>query len=127
LDPDTGPQTVSAVSAIGVTNQVIAVVSRTGVADVGTAVGAQNIEQPSIGVNVSSAAGGLVADFCLMVRLEMEAAAGQTERVSFDDPGVGYLSIGMSDQPGAASVTMQWQTDETFGDNAIIAVALIAA
>ncbi|WP_116809401.1 hypothetical protein [Steroidobacter cummioxidans] len=127
LNPDTGAQTVSAVSAIGVTNQVIAVVSRTGVASVGTAVGAQNDEESYIDVNVSSAPGNLVADFCLMVRLEMEAASGQTERVSYDDPGVGYLSIGMSDKPGASSVTMQWLTDETFGDNAIIAVPLIAA
>jgi len=76
---------------------------------------------------VSSAPGDVVADFAFMIRPEMAAAAGQTERISMDDPGIGYLSLGMSDKPGATSVTMRWETDATYGDNYIIAVPLIAA
>lgn len=125
LNATPGTHTVSAVSAIGITNQVIAVVSRPGIASVGTAVSANNSEQTSVSVNVSSATGEIVTDFALMVRPEMAAAAGQTERISMDAPGVGYLSVGMSDKPGASSVTMQWETDETFGDNYIIAVPLV--
>lgn len=125
LNATPGTQTVSAVSATGITTQVLAVVSRPGIASVGTAVSATNSEQSTIGVNVASASGEIVADFALMIRPEMAAAAGQTERISLDGSSVGYLSIGMSDKPGAASVTMQWETDETYGDNIIIAVPLV--
>ena len=73
LNATPGTHTVSAVSATGITGQVIAVVSRPGIASVGTAVSANNSEQSSISVNVSSAIGEIVADFALMVQPQMAA------------------------------------------------------
>jgi hypothetical protein len=128
LNPDTGPRTVSVVSATGLVNQAVLVVSRPGVVGVGTAVSATNSEQTSIGVNVSSATGELVVDFAMMIKLEMTPATGQTQRILMSDYDImGFVVLGMSDRPGAASVTMQWETDETFGDNCIIAVPLTLA
>jgi hypothetical protein len=91
-------------------------------------VSANNSEQTSIGVNVSSDTDELVVDFAMMIKLEMEPAAGQTERILFADyDTLGFVVLGMSDRPGASSVTMEWETDETFGDNMIIAVPLTLA
>lgn len=128
LNPNTGPQTVSVVSATGLVNQAVLVVSRPGIAGVGTAVSATNSEQTTIGVNVSSDTDELVVDFAMMIKLEMAPATGQTERILLSDyDNLGFVVLGMSDRPGASSVTMAWETDETFGDNMIIAVPLTLA
>jgi hypothetical protein len=43
----------------------------------------------------------------MMIKLEMEPAAGQTERIVMSDyDTMGFVLLGMSDRPGAASVTM---------------------
>lgn len=130
VNPATGAQSATA-SLAGADMQIIAVVSYRGVdqtTPIGTPQKATNIEQTSIPAPaVSSSATGLVVDVAMMINTAMAAAAGQTERISLDDPGVGFLSFGMSEKSGAASVTMQWDAAATSGDNHIIAVPLIAA
>ncbi|MBM0107384.1 hypothetical protein JM946_21810 [Steroidobacter sp. S1-65] len=128
LNPPTGQQTVSVTSATGIVNQALLVVSRPGVVGVGTAVSGNSNEQTTVSVNVPSAIGELVVDFAMMINTEIQPATGQTVRILMSDYDVmGFVAVGISERPGASSVTMQWQAAETFGDNAIIAVPLILA
>lgn len=130
--PATGSQVVSSDSSIGSTAQIIAVVTYTGVdqsTSRGTTVTNQNSELASIAATATSATGNLIVDCALMVQLTMDSDAAQTDRVYLPEEThqVGFLSFGMSESAGDASVSMTWTTSESFGDNAIIAVPLIAA
>lgn len=132
--PATGSQSVSATSNQS-EGMAIGVISYTGVdqsTPVGVVVDDTNTEIASISVVASSLASGVVVDACAMINTEMAADGSQTERVSYDEPApdghqVGFWAFGMSQKPGAASVTMQWSCAESFGDNVIVAVPLIAA
>lgn len=131
LVPNTGAQTATANSDQS-DGFVIGIVSYTGVSGFGTPVTASNTELASISAIASSATGDVVIDACAMVNTVMAADGSQTERVSYDEPSpdghqVGFFAFGMSQKAGAASVTMQWTCSESFGDNVIIAVPLIAA
>lgn len=128
--PNTGAQTVSVTSdqSNGI---IIGVVSYTGCAQTstfGTPVGAETSETTSISAAaITSVTGALVVDAAAMINTEMAAGAGQTERISRDDPGVGFWSFGMSEKAGAASVTMTWDSPFTAGDNEIIGVSIASS
>lgn len=134
--PATGAQNVTANQG-SVQNTIIGVVTYAGVdqtTPIGTAVSNTNTEQTSISVDASSSTGNLVVDFSYLVAGSMSVGASQTARINLPTGGapptghdVGFLTVGMSEEAGAASVTMSWSTTETFGDNYIIAVPLIAA
>lgn len=134
LAPNTGSQTVS-VTSNSSDGLILAVTSWTGVdqsTPTGTIVTNSNTEIASISGIGASATGNIVVDMAVMINLEMAAAVGQTERISYDEPSPdghqsGFFAFGMSSKPGAASVSMQWDCSESFGDNRIIVVPLIAA
>lgn len=128
--PNTGAQTVSVTSDTS-GGIIIGVVSYTGCAQTstfGTAVSATTTETTSVtATGIASATGALVVDAAVMITLSQAAGAGQTERISADDPGVGFWSFGMSEKAGAASVDMTWTAASTFGDNEIIGVSVAAS
>jgi hypothetical protein len=127
--PATGTQSVSVTSNTSA-GFVIAAVSYTGVdqtGPLGTPVSNTTSSTTSIDATVTSAVGQLVVDLALMINTSMAAAVGQTERISLDDPGVGFFSLGMSEKAGASSVTTTWTSSATFGNNRILAVPLIAS
>lgn len=99
-------------------------VSYTGVdqtAPIGTATKA-NSDTGDPTVDVSSAAGELVVDSTIMDSPSTTVGAGQTERVNIQ-AGTPTLSQGMSEEAGAATVTMSW--DQTQSDAwAVVAVPL---
>lgn len=118
--PATGAHTV-AVTYAGVNDEAIAgAVSYTGVdqtTPVGTFAGAGSASTtPS--VNVSSASGELVVDAVYAsVAISgntLTVGSGQTARVDDEDAGSGFGALGMSEEAGAATVTMSW----TLGSNA---------
>lgn len=87
------------------------------VAPLGTPVtdsgGAGTSTNPS--VTVSSATGKLVIDSVLMRGGNaLSAGASQTERVHVDDGGIAGFDLAGSDEAGAASVVMDWTTDDAF-------------
>ena len=83
-------------------------------------------------VNVTSAAGELVVDVAAVLdilgsRTTFVADAGQTERVKIANVGgIAYESFGMSEEAGAASVTMSWTGSGTATEagSAIIGIPL---
>lgn len=128
-DPATGAQTVSASSSASA-GIVIGVVTYTGVSGIGTHQTATNNELASItSPTVTSETGGLVVDAVVMVNTTMSPDGGQTARLNIDSDthGVGFFAFGMSEEPGATSVTTSWSTAESFGDNYLTAVPLTAA
>ena len=59
-------------------------------------------------VNVSSASGDLVVDAVSITDSAINVGAGQTSRAEFDGLSGGLWSGGISEEAGAATVTMSW-------------------
>lgn len=94
----------------------------------GTVTTVTNTEQTSITQSAIATADGLVTDVAFMVIDAMTVDAAQTRRVSRDSFNGGFVSFGMSTKPGSAgSVNMTWNAANTFGDNSLIVIPLIAA
>lgn len=135
--PNTGAQTVSVTSNTS-SGLVVACITHTGVdqtTPVGTFQSNENSEQISLATPaITSSATGLIVDFVLLITGDMTPGGGQTQRLNVDGDtspptghGVGFSSFGVSEKAGSASVTTSWSTTETFGDNRIIGIPLIAA
>jgi hypothetical protein len=128
VNPATGAQTASADSGSS-QMQSITVASFSGVDQATpnrTPSTATNDGVATITTSAASQSGDLVVDTALMVNLSMTQDSAQTRIVNMNDPGVGFLSLGMSTKPGAdSSVSMSWSTDDSFGDNYLIAVSLV--
>lgn len=77
--------------------------------------------------SITSAADGLIVDAVLMIRDDISPGVGQTQRVNAESIQGSQVSLAMSTKTGAASTTMSWSVaDETFGDNYIVGVPIIA-
>jgi hypothetical protein len=61
-------------------------------------------------VNVASATGEMVADFCGVQSggASITVGSGQTSRYEIDGGASGVGAVGWSDEPGAGTVTMSW-------------------
>ena len=61
-------------------------------------------------VTLSSASGELVADFVspYSAGIDLTVGSGQTSRAEVDNASSGFVCYGVSDEAGAASVTMSW-------------------
>lgn len=132
--PATGAQTVEGTLSAATFDVALTVVTYTDVDQTtprGTDVGASNPDgSPSTtpSVDAASASGELVVDAVRTFNstTTITVGAGQTSRVEREAFSGNGPSVGASDEPGAASVTMSWTADAAC-NWAIIAVPLLAA
>jgi hypothetical protein len=110
--PTAGSTTCTANFGATCTRCAIAVVQYTGVHQTtprGTAVeAAENEAGPGATVDATSASGELVVDVASSVGTVWDSDASQTERIDLDDFDSTFRSFGMSEEAGAATVTMSW-------------------
>lgn len=110
--PTAGSTTCTANFGATCTRCAIAVVQYTGVHQTtprGTAVeAAENEAGPGATIDATSASGELVVDVASSVGTVWDAHASQTERIDLDDFGSTFRNFGMSEEAGAATVTMSW-------------------
>ncbi len=76
--------------------------------------------------SITSATDGLIVDAVMMINGTITAGGGQTERATAKSIQGSAVSLAMSTKTGAASTTMSWSAAETFGDNYIVGVPIIA-
>ena len=130
VNPDAGAQSIS-VTKSAASLWAIAEALYTGVhqsTPYGTEAVADNSGTTPISVAVSSAVGELVVDVTIGASNVAAVGAGQTSRLNTDFAGnLGYRSFCMSEEAGAASVTMSWDLTGPSGRSGIIALPLIAA
>ena len=128
--PATGAQTISVTKSAS-SLWGIGAVSYTGV-DQTTPYDAyaefENNSASPITVDVASAIGDLVVDLALVANSTATVGAGQTARINTNAAGdLGFRSFCMSEEAGAASVTMSWTSSGPAGRSGIIAVPLNAS
>jgi hypothetical protein len=126
--PNTGAQTVTVNFSGSSSRCAMGILSYTGVDQV-TPVGTMvqsDTSTDTVSVDATSAAGQLVVDFAMMAGGSISVGPDQTARIDLDDWASVNRSLGMSDQAGAATVTMSW-TAGGVTDGFILAVPLIAA
>jgi hypothetical protein len=128
--PNTGVQTISVTKSAS-SLWAIAESVYTGVDQAtpyGTEAVAENSSATPITVDVSAAVGQMVVDVTIAASNTVTVGAGQTERLNFDGGGdLGYRRFCMSEEDGAATVTMSWAPSGPSGRSGIIAVPLNAA
>lgn len=84
------------------------------------------LESTSISLTLDSIVGDLIVDVAGGITNAITADGAQTERVSLDDMGGSFRSLGMSTKPGAATSTaMTWTAGSA--ELTQIAVSLMAA
>ncbi len=129
LPSGSGSQTITVTFGASCGRCALGAVAYSGVdqtTPIGTGVLGNTSSATTHSVTVTSATGGMVADVALVGWSDITVGAGQTVRYDQDDFLSVFRSFGMSDEAGAASVTMSWTTT-TAADGSVIAVPLIAA
>jgi hypothetical protein len=129
LPSGTGSQAINVTFAASCGRCALGAVAYDGVdqsTPVGTAVVGATSSTTTHEAVVSAATNDLVCDVAYVGTDNITVGAGQTVRYDEDDFLSVFRSFGMSDEPGAASVTMSWTTSGAT-DGTVIAVPLKAS
>jgi hypothetical protein len=132
VNPSAGASTIHVTWGSAQDERALVAASYTGVdqtTPLGTAATATGASSSAITVNVSSAAGDLVVDAAGFLddggaNRTLAVGADQTSRAEVEGADLGFEGLGMSEEAGAATVTMSWTISAAVNAWGTIGVAL---